>query len=125
MHDDVVAAVVNFNTAALTRRCTLSLGDAGIERIVVLDNGSEAADHERLRKHHEGDPRVRIVRSETNLGFAQGSNRLIDEALADSRCARVLLLNSDAVADAAGTGACLAAMNESGADLMGGRMLKP
>jgi GT2 family glycosyltransferase len=29
------------------------------------------------------------------------------------------------VADAAGTRACLAAMSESGADLMGGRMLKP
>jgi GT2 family glycosyltransferase len=124
--DGVVAAVINFNTAGLTRRCTQSLLDAGIPSVLVLDNASAAEDFARLRSDHDAaDARVRIVRSEANLGFAEGSNRLIAEALANPRCERVLLLNSDAVADAKGLAACLAAMREAGHDLMGGRMLKP
>lgn len=124
--DDVVAAVINFNTARLTRASTRSLVDAGVARVLVLDNGSEAGDYRQLAGDHPaGDARVRIIRSEANLGFAAGSNRLIAEALADPGCGRVLLLNSDAVVDARGLAECLAAMRAGGNDLMGGRMLKP
>lgn len=124
--DDVVAAVINFNTAALTRQCTQSLLDAGISSILVLDNGSAMEDYLRLRAEHAAtEERVRIIRSEKNLGFAQGSNQLIEEALRDPRCQRVLLVNSDAIVDAKGLDACLRAMRASGHDLMGGRMLKP
>ena len=122
----VAAAVINFNTASLTARCMRSLLEAGIQRVVVLDNGSASEDYRRLRDESPVcEKRVRIVRSETNLGFAQGSNQLIEEALQDPACERVLLLNSDATVDAGGLGACLRAMRGSGHDLMGGRMLKP
>jgi len=124
--DDVAAVVINFNTAGLTARCTRSLVDAGVRVILVLDNASEAADYERLRTDHAAaDGHVRVVRSETNLGFAEGSNRLVEEALRDPRCERVLFVNSDAVVDAKGLAACLAEMRASKRDLMGGRMLKP
>ena len=119
----VVAAVINFNTAALTRRCVRSLLDAGLERVLVLDNASAEADLAALAE--ERDPRVRLVRSDTNLGFAAGSNRLIAEALADRGCEAVLLLNSDAVCDALGIAACARAMRSGGHDLMGGRLMKP
>jgi len=125
-NDDVVAAVINFNTAALTRRCTRSLLDAGIARILVLDNASAADDYRSLESAHAPESEgVRIIRSEDNLGFAQGSNFLIDEALRDPRCQRVLLVNSDAVVEAKGLDTCLGAMKAGGHDLMGGRMLKP
>jgi len=124
--DDVSAAVINFNTSGLTRRCTQSLLDAGIANILVLDNGSAMEDYlQLLSEPAASDERVRILRSEENLGFAQGSNRLIEEALRDSRCQRVLLLNSDAVVEAKGLEACLRDMRHSDHDLMGGRMLKP
>ena len=123
--DDVTAAVINFNTAALTQRCTRSLLDAGIARILVLDNASGAPDYAQLRSGHEAlADRVRIVRSEENLGFAAGSNRLIAEALADARCRRLLLVNSDAVVSASGLAACLERMDIERHDLMGARMLK-
>src|SRR5258707_2695015 len=93
--DDVVAVVINFNTAGLTRQCTQSLLGAGIARVLVLDNGSALEDYQRLRADHALDEgRIRIVRSEENLGFAKGSNRLIEEALEDPRCQRVMLVNS-------------------------------
>ncbi|HET9579330.1 MAG TPA: glycosyltransferase family 2 protein [Usitatibacter sp.] len=121
----MTAVVINFNTAALTRRCTLSLVEAGVRRILVLDNGSASPDHAALEASHAGEPAVTVVRSDVNLGFAEGSNRLIDQALADSGCARVLLLNSDATVQAQGLAKCLAAMQAGGHDLMGGRMMKP
>ena len=124
--DDVVAAVINFNTASLTARCVRSLLDAGIRRILVLDNASRADDYERLRSAAPATGvGVRVIRSEENLGFAQGSNRLIEEALREPDCQRVLLLNSDAVAESEGLRACLLAMHQSGHGLMGGRMMKP
>ena len=85
--DDLFAAVVNFNTAELTRRCTRSLLDAGVANILVLDNASEADQYRRLEAAHAGEAAgVRVIRSETNLGFAQGCNHLIEEALRDARC---------------------------------------
>jgi GT2 family glycosyltransferase len=121
----VVALVVNFNTAQLTRRCTHSLLDAGIGKVLVLDNASEAIDYTRLSSEHESVAGVQLIRSEKNLGFAEGCNLLIDEALRDAACQRVLLLNSDAIAEKAGLAECLRTMDDAGFDLMGGRMLKP
>ena len=123
--DDVAAAVINFNTAALTRRCTRSLAAAGIRRILVLDNASSTEDYARLVDEHANDASVRVIRSEENLGFAAGSDRLIEEALADPACGRLLLLNSDAIAVPEGVRKCLRRMAEEGQDMIGGRMLKP
>jgi GT2 family glycosyltransferase len=123
--DDVTAAVINFNTAGLTQRCVRSLLDAGIARILVLDNASAPADYDRLRADHAGEASVRVLRSEENLGFAGGSNRLIEQALRDPACRRVLLVNSDAIANASGIAACLERMSAESRDLMGARMLKP
>ena len=125
-HPDVAAAVINYDTAALTVRCVESLLAAGIPRVLVLDNGSSAEDYARLGaalRAHE-DAGVRLARSDLNLGFAAGCNRLIEEALRDPGCERVLLLNNDAVAVAGGLGECLAAMRAAGHALMGGRMHK-
>lgn len=122
---DVTAVVINFNTAALSLRCTRSLVEAGVARIVLLDNASRDDDYAALAHGHVGLPQVRLVRSATNLGFAAGSNRVIELALADAACGRVLLLNSDAVVDASGLDACLRTMREGGHALMGGRMMKP
>ena len=123
--DDLTAVVINYNTSALTRRCVRSLLDAGVPRVVLLDNASDAPDRQRLHDEHAGEPRVTIVDSESNVGFASGSNAAIAEALRDPACRLVLSINSDAVADAAGLEACLRSMREDGFDLMGGRMHKP
>ena len=120
------AAVINYNTAELTRRCTRSLVEAGFANVLVLDNASDAEDYRRLEAEHAGEGAgLRVIRSEDNLGFAQGCNLLIDEALRDPRCERVLLINSDAVAEGRGLDTALQRMAEGSHDLMGGRMLKP
>lgn len=124
MLEDLTALVINYNTAGLTLRAVHSLRVAGVPRVRVLDNASAPEDFAALRAAGTDDA-VAIIRSEQNLGFAAGSNRLIEQALHDAACERVLLLNSDAVADAAGLHACVDQMRAGGFDLMGARLMKP
>ncbi|HEY7368546.1 MAG TPA: glycosyltransferase family 2 protein [Thermoanaerobaculia bacterium] len=58
--------------------------------ILVVDNGSQASERERLAKEA---PEARVVAFSHNLGFAGAVN----EALARTRSSYVLLLNNDAV----------------------------
>lgn len=94
--------VINFNTAAQTLRCLASL-QASIEApdwILVLDNASHAGDYAALLAGCGSLARseLRLYRSEANLGFAAGSNFLIDQLRAEQRCRYFGLLNNDAVA---------------------------
>lgn len=94
--------VINYNTAAQTLRCIASLGRCieTPEWILVLDNASAKADFEALRDDLERAPsnHIQLFRSTVNLGFAAGSNFLIDQLLVKNACAFIGLLNNDAVA---------------------------
>lgn len=94
--------VINYNTAALTLRCVVSLSqcDEPPAWIVVLDNASAQADFDLLQRSLRSVPNSQILlfRSVINLGFAAGSNFLIDWLLRFRDCRFVGLLNNDAVA---------------------------
>jgi hypothetical protein len=100
----VGVTVINYNTAKQTLRCAASLGactepPAWIE---VLDNASEPNDISQLQIQLPTLPhtQIRLYRSETNLGFAAGSNQLIEKLLQTPQCQYIGLLNNDAVAQA-------------------------
>ena len=120
--------VINFNTARQTLRCVASL--AACEEppawILVLDNASRDDDFQLLRQSLASAPRSRVVlyRSDTNLGFAGGSNFLVGELLRLPDCQFIGLLNNDAVAQPGLTRALRTALEEGGgqAGLAGGRM---
>ncbi|MCB1886614.1 MAG: glycosyltransferase family 2 protein [Rhodocyclaceae bacterium] len=116
------ALVINFNTAALTVRCVQSLAVDGVDRILVLDNASEQADYDLLRHSLAESGRCHLFRSEVNLGFAAGSNLLIEKAFAAEACSHVLMVNSDAVLAADGFEALVEVARENEADLIGGRV---
>src|SRR5512146_321243 len=90
--------IINHGTAAATQDCLDALAaqlpaDAHVH---VLDNGSLAADVERLSNglaRHAA--RVTLSLSLKNLGFAGGMNLLLRQALGDPAVDQVLLLNSD------------------------------
>lgn len=68
----------------------------GGAHLLLLDNASCPDDALLLRalaERHGG--RVRLERSESNLGFAGGMNRLIGQGLAESSVGWLLLLNND------------------------------
>lgn len=94
--------VINFNTAAQTLRCVGSLVQC-LEPpawVLVLDNASNDADYQRLLQSLQSGPRtqVQLFRSDINLGFAAGSNFLVNQLLERKPCNYIGLLNNDAVA---------------------------
>ncbi len=99
---DVGYTVINYNTAAQTLRCIESLARCTPPPawIWVLDNASADADFEKLT--HGLQPaqqsHIHLFRSDVNLGFAAGSNFLIDQLLCIPACHYIGLLNNDAVA---------------------------
>ena len=88
----VSVALLSWNGRAHLEICLEALAqqqDPGLPwEIVVLDNGSSDGTAAWLRHSH---PEVRVVRSEVNLGFCAGNNRLVREATGDA----VALLNND------------------------------
>ncbi len=99
---DVGYTVINFNTASQTLRCVASLTRCTEPPawILVLDNASSATDFETLAHGLQQADfcHIQLFRSSRNLGFASGSNFLIDRLLATPGCHYIGLLNNDAVA---------------------------
>ena len=94
----VSVVVLNWNGLADTRECLESLKAVSYPdyRVIVIDNGSRE-DEARALQSAFGDF-ARVVRSETNRGFAGGANIGIREALSQGSD-YVLLLNNDTTVD--------------------------
>lgn len=94
--------VINYNTASQTLRCIASLAKCtpAPAWIVVLDNASADPDFKQLVNGLVAAEQSHtcLYRSTINLGFAAGSNFLIDQLLAIDACKYIGLLNNDAVA---------------------------
>ena len=122
--------VINYNTAPHTLRCLESIQQSKLlpDWVLVLDNASASDDYQYLLQNalppQAGS--LHIYRSETNLGFAQGSNVLIDSVLQNATCQRIMLLNNDAVAHPDMLGSLDEVLDMAGdvAGLAGGRMHK-
>ena len=120
--------VINYNTAPQTLRCLESIQQSKLlpDWVLVLDNASASDDYQRLLQNalppQAGS--LHIYRSETNLGFAQGSNVLINLLLQNAACQRIMLLNNDAVAHPDMLGSLDEVLDVAGdmAGLAGGRM---
>jgi GT2 family glycosyltransferase len=94
----VVAIVLNWNLVDDTQRCVTSLQDSDYENLAVLvvDNGSELACYTQLRARLPAN--VCLLRSEVNLGFAEGNNLGLRRAL-ERGADYVLIINNDTVVD--------------------------
>jgi hypothetical protein len=90
----VAVAIVSWNGRRHLETCLAALAaqrDPGLAwEVVVLDNGS-ADDTVPLLASRRSSPPVRLIQSPMNLGFAAGSNRVIERSDADF----IALLNND------------------------------
>lgn len=88
--------VLNYNGLHCLGNCLASLEGAnppaGRIRLVVVDNGSEDGS---LDLVHEDFPRIEVIRSDRNLGFAGGNNLGLRKALA-AGADYAVLVNMDA-----------------------------
>ena len=125
---DVGYTVINYNTAAQTLRCVASLAlcTPAPAWILILDNASTDEDFNALARglQSAAHSHLQLFRSTLNLGFAAGSNFLIDQLLNIPSCSFIGLLNNDAVAKPALVDLLRGALNEttSPIGMSGGRM---
>ena len=96
----VLASVLNWNNYSITLRCINSLlkvikPDHFDLEILVIDNGSDPSDFEQLEFYLLDKP-IKLVRNKENLGFADGHNYAIKQAI-DFDCSRIWLVNNDSI----------------------------
>ncbi len=119
---DVSIVIVTYKCREAARDCLASIyettKDVEVE-VIVLDNASDDGTVEMVRSEF---PRVRLIASPENLGFAAGCNRAAEEARGDY----VFLLNPDTVLHE-GTVAHLVAFARSHPEngIYGGRTVRP
>lgn len=90
---DLSIIIVNFNTSRLLQDCLSSIFKYGLKHkfsVVVVDNASSDGSAEMVEKKF---PKVKVIKSEKNLGFAGGNNLGIKAG----ETKYYLLLNSDTI----------------------------
>ena len=94
---NVVAIVLNWNSAGHTLECVASLRASNDPRlsVIVVDNGSTDSSWEELQRIAA---EVTLIQSGANLGYAGGNNVGIRAAL-DSSADYIWILNNDTVVD--------------------------
>ena len=88
----VAVVVVNHNAGFLLVDCIRSVIDQA-ERVVVVDNASRDGSMALLASHFPDHPRLQLIFSDTNLGFAAGCNI----GLAEAGQTDLLFLNPDCI----------------------------
>ncbi|HEY2003589.1 MAG TPA: glycosyltransferase family 2 protein [Candidatus Saccharimonadia bacterium] len=91
----VTVLVLCWNNQDLLGECFKSIFDQSYDNfdVIMVDNGSKDSSVAFTRKHF---PKVRLIETGKNNGFAIGNNIGIKEALKDSDCQYIVLLNTDA-----------------------------
>lgn len=87
--------ILNLNSHEVTLDCVLSLRKMDYQNfeVVLVDNGSVDSSPEKIV---EGAPEIRLIKNETNLGFAGGNNVGMRDAI-HRGADYVLLLNNDTI----------------------------
>lgn len=111
--------IVNYNSSDCLASCLAGLNSIKIRSIVVLDNASAAPDVDAVAELAAGDPRIRLIRSEVNLGFGAGHHRIAAETAGDAVPDELIwILNPDTVVSAAATDTLCAVVQSGAADIV-------
>lgn len=113
--------IVNYNAGPVLRDCILAVLPQAMQ-VIVVDNASEPAGFEAAVAGFAADPRVVIIRSETNRGFAAGCNCGIAVATEPN----ILFLNPDSIVrPGAVARMCAVLAGDSEAGMAGGFLISP
>lgn len=114
--------IVNYNSFALTSDCIRSVIQftKGLDyEILLVDNASKECDASRFLGEF---PRIKLIKSDTNGGFARGNNLGIERSEGEY----ILLLNSDTVLTENSLAKCLEFFQSHGeTGVLGCRMIYP
>lgn len=95
----IAAVVLNYKAWRETVACVESLLAQNYSdfAIVIVDNGSDNGSYEQLFERFGSEPRVRLIASKSNLGFARGNNLGIICAHETLGYDTVFVVNSDTI----------------------------
>jgi len=98
MAEKVAFIVVCWNNKTLLKECFEAIDAQTYAQKVtyVIDNNSADGSADYIAKEF---PKVKLLRSDKNNGFARGNNLLIKEALKDPEVGYIALVNTDAMLD--------------------------
>jgi GT2 family glycosyltransferase len=118
----VSVIIINYNTFVLTGNCIRSViehVDEASHEIILVDNASTECNPDKFLNEF---PKITLVKSATNGGFAYGNNLGIQKATGDF----ILLLNSDTILQEDSIGRSVAYMQQQAdAAVLGCRMIYP
>jgi GT2 family glycosyltransferase len=91
----ISVVIVCWNNQDLLEECYASIYAQTYTNweVILVDNGSKDGSVEYTKKHH---PKVRLIETGANLGFAVANNIGIKDAFKDPECKYIMLLNTDA-----------------------------
>jgi len=114
--------VVNWNTRRYLLDALASLQEnaaSGGQEVIVVDNASADGSADAVVRAH---PDVRLIRNDTNAGYARGNN----QGIAAARGRVVLLLNPDVLVPARALDTAIAILQEEAAiGALGARLVHP
>jgi GT2 family glycosyltransferase len=114
---DLSVVIPTFNTASMTLRCCRAvLASMPDTEVIVADDGSTDGTSELLAREV---PSVRVVRLESNRGFATAANRGVGVA----RGGIILLLNSDAMVSEGALQAIVSVFDDPKLGVAGARLV--
>ena len=67
-------------------------------KLFIIDNGSEVSEHNKLYNEFQNSPRVEVLRTDKNLGYARGINYGLEQA-SNAGADYFLIMNNDTIID--------------------------
>lgn len=104
---NVAFVILHYITAELTSDCIesiLRLGNDSAELkpvITVIDNASDNGSFDQLKKRYGNNPRILLIKNQSNLGFSRANNVAFAQTLKQFSPKHVVILNNDTVIDQA------------------------
>jgi GT2 family glycosyltransferase len=116
---NISVVVVNYNAGHLLTLCIRTCLTQA-EQVIVVDNASSDSSLIELEAAFAGEPRLKLIRTGRNLGFARGCN--IGVNYVTQRC--ILFLNPDCILSAGALGRMMQVLDTvPGAGMVGGLLL--
>jgi len=99
--DKVGIVVLNYLNYKDTIECVESLLDLNYNNyeIVIVDNGSDNDSYEILKNRFQYNPKVYLLNTGKNLGYAKGNNFGIDFCRKKLTTEHVMIINNDTIAE--------------------------
>ncbi|PPG43390.1 glycosyltransferase family 2 protein [Pseudoclavibacter sp. RFBA6] len=114
----LLAVVVNYRSSQFLTSCLASLGEAGVERVSVVDNFSDERERELVREAvAASDVPVTLSLLDSNAGFGPGVNRAV-EALGAAPEDLIWIVNPDAEVSNEAARSLVAVFDDDRADLV-------